>query len=219
MNLSDYQFYLFDFDGLLVNTEKLHYLAYKKMMADHGMNLTWSFQRYCQSAHYSSDTLRSDLLNEFPGLTNLLWEDLYREKQTHMRQLIQAGAVQLMPGVAAFLKQLQEKEIRHCVVTHSPDELVTLIRQQHPQLTQIPYWITRHQYQQPKPHPESYVLAIKLFSLPNDRIIGFEDTPRGLTALMGTGAEPILVTEISYPEIPDFVKCGVKHFLTFEGLL
>jgi len=49
-------------------------------------------------------------------------------------------------------------------------------------------------------------------------IIGFEDTPRGLTALLGTKATPILICTANYPEIPAFIDRGVKHFSSFEGI-
>jgi beta-phosphoglucomutase len=219
--LNDFRLFLFDFDGLLVNTEELHYLAYKKMMAARGIILTWNLARYCQSAHYTSQQLREDLFDEFPELKkqDSSWERLYAEKQTEMKTLLEHGAVHLMPGVDILLRQLQQEQIPQCVVTHSPEVLISLVRRQHPILNRIPYWITRDDYNHPKPHSECYEIAIKRHSQPGDLVIGFEDSPRGLTALLATAAKPLLITEIPYPEIPSFLSQGVQHFKSLKELV
>ncbi len=190
-----YQLFLFDFDGLLVDTERLHYQAYIKMCAKRGFSLTWSFLRYSQAAHHDPLALRDQIYAEFPPLQlqEPDWSILYEEKKMFFLQLLEAGSVPLMPGAEAILKALQEARIQRCVVTHSPLALITRIRQQNPILDTIPHWMTREDYTHPKPHPECYQTAIKRLSKPGDRLIGFEDTPRGLMALLGTQAEPILV--------------------------
>ena len=216
--IHNYQLFLFDFDGLLVNTEELHFIAYKQMLEKRGIPFIWSFERYCKSAHYSSEKLKNDIFNDYPTLKEQepSWEILYREKQANMQTLLNSKCVDLMPGVEYLLNAIQKAQIKHVVVTHSPSDLITLVKTQHPILSKIPYWITRHDYTHPKPDPECYNRAIKRFCKPNDRIIGFEDTPRGVSALLATRAEAVLITKIPYPEIPEFIKKGVKHFESFE---
>lgn len=215
-----YQLFLFDLDGLLVNTESLHYLAYKNMLQAHNFILPWDFNRYCMTAHYHSDKIAEEFLELFPNLYSdgQSWEQLYAEKKRIIMELMNAGEVSLMPGVYELLEELNKAKIKSCLVTHSPEELVSIVRKQHPILNTIPYCITRHDYTHPKPHSESYLKAIKEYAAPGDRVIGFEDTPRGLRALMGTSARPILICEVNYPEIPEFVRQGVLHFPTFAAI-
>jgi len=218
--IHDYQLFLFDFDGLLVNTEELHYKAYQRMCGARGVHLDWGFDRYCQAAHYEASALRDQLYAHFPQLKlqEPLWDVLYAEKRKAISELFSSGAVQLMPGVARLLTALQAANIPRCVVTHSPDQLVQLARQQNPILDTIPFWLTREHYSQPKPHPECYLKAIEQLAKPHDRVIGFEDTPRGLRALLGTRAQAVLVCQTQYPEIPTFVKAGVRHIRSFEAI-
>lgn len=216
--INEYRLFLFDFDGLLVNTEELHYEAYKKMLAGHGIAFDWSFERYCQTAHYASEKFREEILKLYPSLKNIPWETLYQEKQRMIQEALRNGSVHLMPGVEAFLNKLQKHGKKHAVVTHSPDQLVSIVRKQHPVLDRIPLWVTRHDYTHPKPDPECYNLAIKRHAHADEAVIGFEDTPRGLNALLGTRAKAVLVTKIPYPEIPLFKEKGVPHFFTFEDI-
>lgn len=215
-----YQLFLFDFDGLLVNTEEIHYLAYKKMCALHGVDFDWTFERYCQIAHYSSEGLREHLYGHYPQLQAIQpdWNLLYAEKKQAVIDLFNSGAVHLMPGVEKLLNALHQARIPSCVVTHSAKELITAIRRQHPIFDTIHHWITREHYSHAKPHPECYLTAIEKFAQPDDHIIGFEDTPRGLKALLATRAKPVLICTIPYPEIPAFQERGVLHFPSFEAI-
>ena len=81
--IHQFQLFLFDFDGLLVNTEELHFLAYKKMCSNRGFNFDWSFERYCESANYIADLLKHELYEKFPLLYEMepSWDVLYAEKK------------------------------------------------------------------------------------------------------------------------------------------
>ena len=219
--IHEYQLFLFDLDGLLVNTEELHFRAYKNMLLARGFELPWNFNRYCRTAHYHADKIGDEFYELFPELQTqeASWPVLYAEKKQAMINLVNTGEVQLMPGVIELLQALQDAQIKRCVVTHSPDELVEPIREFQPILNTIPYWITRTDYSQPKPRSECYITSIEKYAKPGEKVIGFEDTPRGLRALLGTTATPILITSIDYPEIPDFIRQGVKHFTSFKQVL
>lgn len=217
--IQDFDFFLFDFDGLLVNTEELHYLAYKKMCADRGVTLEWNFERYCCAAHYRAEAVQEQMYAEYPELyaQEPRWDVLYAEKKRNILQLLRGDSVHLMPGVESLLQVLEKASKKRCVVTHSSDELIALVRAKHSILNTIPFWVTRELYSQPKPDPECYQTALKLYKAEGERAIGFEDTPRGIQALLGAGSiQPVLICQASYPEIPDFLKQGVFHFKSLE---
>jgi HAD superfamily hydrolase (TIGR01509 family) len=218
--ISDYQLFLFDFDGLLVNTEEIHFQAYKQMCSGRGFDLPWDFSRYCYMAHYDSDKLKNSIYEDLPDLYALEpnWGVLYAEKKRAIIELLNEGAVRMMPGAEKFLKELAENDIPRCVVTNSPEDQIRIIKKYNPILNTIPHWFTRETYTHPKPHPECYLNAIDKVAPKAIKIIGFEDTPRGLKALMGTSAKPILISEVEYPEIPDFKNKGVLHFKSFRSL-
>lgn len=207
-----YQLFLFDLDGLLVNTEELHFLAYRHMLATQGHALKWSFQEYCLSAHYGSEKLKEDFYRLFPGLTD--WNLLYEIKQKEVERLLASSGVDLMPGAEKLLCELKAAGIPSCVVTNSKEAFVAIIRQKNPVLDTITHWITRKDYTHPKPHPESYLTAIQRFAKAGDAVIGFEDTPRGIQALLQTPAKPVMITTTPYPDIP----AEVRRFSSLEEM-
>ena len=213
-----FQLFLFDFDGLLVDTERLHYRAYKRMLATRGYELNWSFSRYCAAAHLEATALRDQIYTEFPSLQALEphWEVLYAEKRKAFMQLLEEEPVDLMAGAIELLNRLEAAGIDRCVVTHSPLPLIERVRRHQPVLNSIPVWITREDYSKPKPDPECYRKAIHHFSAENLAVIGFEDSFRGLQALLGTAALPILVCPADAPFLDHPLP---KQVLSYRSLV
>lgn len=207
--INDYQLFLFDFDGLLVNTEELHWKAYRKLCAFYGFDLNETFLEYCLACHSEATGPRDYLYRLFPDLKTYNWQELYEKKCEIYSSLIEK--TELMPGAKDLLQTLNDRGIKRAVVTHSCLEHIATIRSQHPILQTISHWITREDYTQPKPNPECYQVAIERLAEPGDRIIGFEDSPRGLNALKGTEAQPVIVCSNDYPPLKELLDDRVVH--------
>lgn len=216
--IHNYQLFLFDFDGLLVNTEELHHAAYIKMCKDRGFDLKWSFIDFCALAHSSATALREAILTEFPALQAISWDVLYKEKKREYFKILQQNRMQLMPGVEKLLLALEAAGIRRCVATNSALEQIEEIKKALPVLNTIPVWITREDYTQPKPAPDAYLTALKRLLQPGDKIIGFEDSLRGVQALQAANVPPVLICDSSHPQLQDPALRGVPFFSSFETI-
>jgi len=210
----------FDFDGLLVDSESLHYRAYKKMIESHGGAFSWDFETFCSIAHKSATGLRLALTKEFPKiLEENAWEDLYKEKQANYFTSIQDGNLTLMDGVNNVLQLVQEAEIPHAVVTNSTLEQVNLFKEKLPLLKSIPTWITRSDYTNPKPAPDAYQEALSRFSGSGNNPIGFEDSMRGVYSLRSAGIKPVLICASTHPQISELKGDIPLHFESFSKML
>lgn len=212
--IQNFDFFLFDFDGLLVDTEKLHYEAYQLLCRKHRITLDWSFEHFCSVGHISASALRETLYLEFPSLyaEEPDWDVLYTEKKEIYLQLLEYKPVDLMPGAKELLEALEKANKRRVVVTHSPREQVDLIKKQQPLLGTIPYWVTRENYTHPKPSPDAYLTAIRLYGLPGDQMIGFEDSARGLSSLKATPALAVHITKTPTGHTPTFPTLAAVCF-------
>lgn len=214
--IEKFDLFLFDLDGLLVDTEKLHFEAYRALCKQHGHRLDWDFDHYVQIAHTSHDGLQKAIypLIEQGGS----WDTLYQEKKALYIEMLRQGTLELMPGVEPLLKELAFSSAKRCVATHSARGQVETIKQKLPILKTIPVWITREDYENPKPAPDAYLKAIELLGDPGDRIIGFEDSLRGLRALQETPAEPVLICDPNHPQLKGEPLGAATHYSSLEKI-
>ena len=201
--IRSFDLFLFDFDGLLVNTEELHFEAYKQSASARGLELDWDMDEYGRHAYFSATGLKEGFRKKFPKVfdTDVLWDQFYLEKKKTYITLIEEGRSELMPGVDSLLKELHRLGKKTCVVTNSTLSMIAPIRDHIKELTLIENWITREDYSDPKPSSQGYQKAIDRLSSEGDNIIGFEDTIKGLKALLGTEARAFLISKINFLEL------------------
>lgn len=218
--VDDFNLFLFDLDGLLVNTENIHYQAYIDMLRKRGFKLEWSFLKFCEAAHFDDDCLKEGIYSVFPKLYEQEpnWEVLKKEKNKIYLELVKSSKIELLRGVEKLLNELQKKNKKSCVVTNSSKPMTDMIRAKQPILKKIPNWVTREAYAFSKPHPESYLHAIKLFGEKGDIIIGFEDSLRGIKALLRTPAIAVLINPILDPRVGSVLTKNFFHFESFEDI-
>lgn len=219
--IDQYQLFLFDLDGLLVNTEELHFRAYVTMCKNRGYTLTWDFPTYFRIAQMDAQAPERHIYAEFPALQKEepSWKILYAEKKKAYLDILQNERAPLFPGVEKLLSLLEKAGKKRCVVTHSAKELADLLKNKNPILHSIPHWFTREDYKEPKPSPDGYLKAIDVLASPSDAIMGFEDSDRGMRALMQTRAQPVLINSIDKETRASFAKEGIPVFSSFEEIL
>ena len=218
--IENFQLFLFDLDGLLVDTENVHYEAYKEMLKKRGFDLKWDFFKFCEIAHFDENSLQKGVYCAFPDLfiKEPNWEILKKEKNIIFIDLLKTSKIKMLPGVESLLKELQYKNIKRCVVTNSFKIMTDLIRVKQPCLNTIPHWLTREDYLLPKPYPDGYLHAIKLYGKKGDKIIGFEDSLRGIKALQQTASIPVLINCFLDSRLEDMVSKEVFHFESFDKI-
>ena len=219
--MDQYDLLLFDFDGLLVNTEKLHFRAYQEMCLQRGFFLSWSFQEYCSRAHLGSEFLQKAIYEDFPALYQKEpdFKVLYQEKKKAFLKILEEESVELMPGVERLLNELQERKKRCVIVTHSLLELIQAIQKKRPILKIISKIVTREDYKYPKPHPDPYLKALELYRRAGDRVVGFEDTVRGWKSIHAADVQGIVISSCLSPEFKEFLtQEKVIQYQSFEEL-
>lgn len=217
--IKEYQLFLLDFDGLLVNTEHLHFEAYRRMCKGRGLTLPWTFAHFFEIAQQDSKLLQIKIYEELPALyeQESTWSVLYAEKKKQYLEVLKETQIEMMPGAESFLQLLEKNNIKRVVVTHSPKEQIDLIRERNPILNTIPHWITREDYQHAKPHPEPYLVALKRFASSSDNVIGFEDSQRGIASLIDAHVQPVLINpKIAENLKPLIINKKIFHFPSLQ---
>jgi beta-phosphoglucomutase len=205
---------LFDFDGLLVDTEKLHHQAYEEALLSFNTLLDLDFSIYINLAHAASGTgLKDYIYKTFPKL-NGMWADIRKKKIEIYSNLLETN-LNLMPYAEDFIRLITKKKIPSCVVTNSLRNDVERIRKKIDVLNLIPLWLTREDYENPKPSPDGYLKALSFFPhIKNSDCLGFEDTLKGIKALQGAKVRHYLICNSNHPQL-DGAK-NINHYSSFE---
>ena len=167
--LEDGLFIMLDLDGTILDTDDLHYMAYKKALQKYGIELD-----------------RKDFYNtiNFNEITSIINHNEYKLiKNLKQEYLMENTSIEFMPGAERFIEYLIKNNINFVVITNTNKMIVDFYKIKLPLLNKISNWITREDYSQPKPNSECYKLAKEKFYKCEKYILGFENTFNGYNAL------------------------------------
>lgn len=186
---------LFDFDGLLVDTEGARYGAWRDVYAEHGHE--FELDRWTQNVGTLAEPFDPALrLAELTGLP-LDPDDLNERRRARELELVHAE--ELREGVAVLLDEAAERGLAVAIVSSASERWV---RSHLGRLGLEQVWRTivcaNGDLDRAKPAPRLYLEALDALGLRADEAIAFEDSLHGVRAAKAAGiftvAVPNLVT-------------------------
>jgi beta-phosphoglucomutase len=190
---------IFDFDGVLVDSELLHYQAFNHILSPLGVNM--STQQYYDQYLGLSDEELLRLLDKQNNLnlSEQRLRKLFKEKALAFKELSSAQAA-VIAGVPQFLNMLYENKIPMAICSGALLPEIEMILQGANLRHYFDVIVSAEQVQKGKPDPEGFLLAIeKLNAKLNTQIsprecIVIEDSHWGLEAAKSAGMHPVAVT-------------------------
>jgi HAD superfamily hydrolase (TIGR01509 family) len=202
---------LFDFDGVVVDTEPQYTLfwdekgkKYHPEIPDFGhhikgQTLIQIYKQYFRQPEGLQDEITRQLLDY--------------ELTMHFEYI---------DGVVDFMKELREKGVKLAIVTSSNDAKMANAYREHPELkSMVDYIVTADRVTHSKPHPECFLLGAEMLGVEKDNCIVFEDSFHGIEAGNRAGMKVIGLATTNSAEaiaakcalvIPDFTD------FTFEKM-
>ncbi|OYD08119.1 HAD family hydrolase [Paludifilum halophilum] len=175
---------LFDWNGVLINDEELHFEAFNKVLRTFGYQLT--------ETEYKDHCLGRRDLDGFQILFHRLgWripvKYCVQAKAVHYRELAnRSSTVPLMKGVPQLIESLR-KYMRLAIVTSADrGELEALLKKAE-LLNVFDLLVTGEDVSRGKPDPEGYLSACESLGLKPHECAVLEDSPNTLDGLEGFG--------------------------------
>ncbi|WP_041972776.1 HAD family phosphatase [Geobacter sp. OR-1] len=194
---------IFDFDGVIVDTEPLHYRSFQVVLEPLGLGYSWEayVERYMgfddrdafvEAFRAGGRTLDHDALEELIALKAKLFQDVV------------AGGVTAYPGVVDLISALSS-ELPLAICSGALRSDIEPILHQLAIDNAFSAMVTAEEVAASKPDPASYALAAKKLAVafPGSGIlpsgcVAIEDTPAGIASAAGAGI-PVLAVTNSYP--------------------
>jgi dTDP-4-dehydrorhamnose reductase/beta-phosphoglucomutase-like phosphatase (HAD superfamily) len=164
-------FLLMDLDGTILNTDKTHYKAYKKIFDSYNIQFTYEeFEKIINESSMETFILSKNI-------------DLFDIKNKKLAYLLEDNDIEFIKGADLFLEHLIRCNINYVIVTNTSSNVVEHYKNCLPLLRKVSNWITREDYIYPKPNSEAYEIAIQKYYKNEKCKIGFENTLNGYESI------------------------------------
>ena len=175
--------FLFDLDGVLINSEPLHGQAWRKTAAFYDFNLTKSQLKLLRGRR------RIDCANELVKLipNKVTLEELLTLHKPISRKLIMTA--QAMPGSESLVKRCHKDNIPMALVTSSSNESVDIKTAPHKWMDLFSIRILGDDklLKEGKPAPDPYLLAAEKLNIAPEECWAVEDSISGVTSALQAG--------------------------------
>jgi beta-phosphoglucomutase len=190
---------IFDFDGVITDSEILHFRAFNTVLADHGLELTKKeyYSRYlglsdkdCYKTLIAEGRLdiKTAQIAELIGKKTLLFEELARTDG------------KIIEGVRAFLDMLASNGVPMAICSGALRAEIELILEDSGLRDYFRAIVSAEQVKRGKPHPDGFLLALKKLNqrvssrLTAQQCVVVEDSHWGLKAAQAAGMHTVAVT-------------------------
>lgn len=190
---------IFDFDGVIVDTEPIHYEAFQNVLQPLGLGYSWDEYLDKYIGFDDRDAFREAFSSEGKTLGDALLSDLINRKAEVFEKIVQQG-VQPYPGVIELVKAISGK-LPLALCSGALQRDITPILEQFGLQEAFNVVITADDVRASKPDPESYLLSLQrlqqvfpVTSILAEECIAIEDTPAGIASAVSAGINVLAVT-------------------------
>lgn len=206
---------LFDLDGVVVDTAKYHFIAWRELAQELGFDFTEADNERLKGV---SRVRSLEILLEIGGieLDDKRKEQLAAQKNENYVGYIQRmNPDEILPGVEDFLKKLKENGIR--IALGSASKNAPLILKQIGLTHMFDAIIDGNSVSKAKPDPEVFLKGAEALSVESGDCVVFEDAQAGIEAARNAGMHVIGIGHPDNLKNADFV-IPVFEEMTIEKL-
>lgn len=205
---------LFDMDGTLLDTERVHDMSWRKALASKGKPFSKEFQERTMGTNVANVKF---VCNDLFGLDGE--EMVALEVQLTLEHLKQNG-VPVMPGVPELLPLLRKEGIKTCVCTSTNRADAQKWLAWAGLLEQFDGLVCGDEVSASKPAPDIFLRGAAVLGIPIERCLVIEDSKNGLLAGLSSGAK-VMRVEGTRPIEDEITKKAplLRHFGELPGLI
>jgi putative hydrolase of the HAD superfamily len=178
---------IFDFDGLLVDTESIWYEAYRDALVEHDFHLT--LEHFGRVIGTSSGALNRLIQDNVAMDVDI---DVINDKAHKLYNDILLTPV-LREGVQTYIDSAKEADMKLAVASSSSRDWVEGYLSKLGILQEFNVIKTREDVEQVKPDPSLYLVALEELEVDAIEAIVFEDSFNGLKAACAAGIKCVIV--------------------------
>lgn len=217
MDIKKYRGAIFDLDGVLVDTAKYHYLAWKQLASELGFEFT---RQQNEALKGVSRMCSLELLLGFGGMSDRFsQEEMYemaeKKNRIYVEYVKRLKQEELLPGVRELLEAMKKTGVKTALGSASKNAGMILDN-----LQIMDYFdaiVDGTMITKAKPDPEVFLLGAELLALPAEACVVFEDSAAGIQAAQNAGMGTVGIgSRENLPEADIVLSC-VGEFMRYLG--
>ena len=179
--------FVFDLDGVITDTAKYHYIAWKELASEIGIEIDLKFNEQLKGISRMDSLERILTLgNKNDAYTEVEKEALATKKNTHYVQLLQnLTPDDLLPGVKTFLDEAKAKNIPCAIASASKN--APFILDKLGVMQDFDTIVDPATLKKGKPDPEIFIQAALALGIEPAEAVGFEDAQAGIDGIKAAG--------------------------------
>lgn len=191
---------IFDMDGLMLDTERLHLDHFRKAADDFGYPDLEAV--YMQSVGLNSRDTERLFAHHFGE--SFPYADIRNRWREYAEDHVNRFGVPHKSGLTALLKTIQDRGLPKAVATSTKRDMAVALLKKVDLLQHFDAIVGGDEVSKGKPNPEIFLKAAERLNIHPARCVVFEDSPAGIRGAHAAGMIPILVPDLIQP--PDDVR-------------
>ncbi|MFH1521008.1 MAG: HAD family phosphatase [Candidatus Micrarchaeota archaeon] len=181
---------LFDFDGVVVQSEQLHMTTFLELLEPYGVKVSEK-RWYSEFAGTGSKHIFEVLVKEYKILKSV--DELVQTRKDNYEKAVRNGMLKLTPGVVEFLKKLKEKKIKIAIVSGSHRTNINAALEIFCLAKFFDVIVSGDELEKRKPDPEPFLYAARKLDLTPDECMAIEDSVPGAKSVKAAGMKLVIV--------------------------
>lgn len=205
---------IFDMDGLMINSERVTFEGYVKVMAEKGYTITEEFYKKLlgKTLKTAYELFFQEYGNEFP------MDEVLEQVHKYVADVFEDDGVPLKKGLLELLQYLKSNNYLTIVATSS-----TRVRVDHIlELANITQYfndsICGDEVTHGKPNPEVFLRACQKLGVEPSEAIVLEDSEAGIQAASSANIPVICIPDMKYPE-PEYEKMTTQILNSLDQII
>jgi len=185
---------IFDFDGVILDSEGLHYKIFNQVLEKYKIFVTWEDYQKRYIGYNDEDALKIIFKNNKKRVNKKIIDELITRKAVLFEESVHNNGAEVFPGVVELIKSIPVKlPIGLCSGALRSDIVPVLKNLKIKRFFKS--IVTAEDTKKSKPYPDPYLLSLKNLNIQDpSKTIAIEDTPAGINSAKEAGMKVLAVT-------------------------
>lgn len=175
---------IFDMDGVLFNSEPIHYKVWKQLFAEEGLEIDFEHYKGCIGS-----TVKRLFELMLEGYGRDFFNDTSLPNRFHEAKgkYLKENGIPIIPGVKELLTALKEKGYRLAIASSSPQAYIELCTKKTGIFEYFDVLFSAERVARPKPAPDVFLAAARQMNVSPEECLVVEDSENGSRAAKAAG--------------------------------